>query len=346
MGLETDPVIALHAVCKAYVPNSYALDAVSLTVERGQFVALLGPSGCGKTTTLRLIAGLEQPDTGTIWLAGRQVAGDQIWVPPEARRIGMVFQDYALFPHLTVAENIAFARMRRPKAEQRQRVQALLDLVELNELGQRYPHQLSGGQQQRVALARALAADPTVVLLDEPFSNLDSALRIHMREQVQQIVEQAQATTVLVTHDQEEALSLADVVIVMFAGCVAQVGTPQQIYRTPVSKQVAEFVGEANWLSGEAHGHSALCSLGEIQLQHSVVGPIDLLIRPEAVQIIPDSAGVVSISKVRYVGHSQYVELRLPDGGYLGARGSPDADYMPGMQVNVRIVGPLMAYSV
>jgi iron(III) transport system ATP-binding protein len=184
-----------------------------------------------------------------------------------------------------------------------------------------------------------------VVLLDEPFSNLDSALRIHMREQVQQIVEQAQATTVLVTHDQEEALSLADVVVIMFAGCVAQVGTPQQIYRTPVSKQVAEFVGEANWLSAEAHGHSALCSLGEIQLRHSAIGPVDLLIRPEAVQIFPDPAGAVSIAKVRYVGHSQYIELRLPNGGYLGARGGPNADYVPGMLVNVRIIGPLMAYS-
>src|SRR5512144_252134 len=249
--------IRLDSVTKRF-GDVVAVDAAELDVAGGEVVALLGPSGCGKTTLLRTIAGFERPDAGTIEVGGRVVAGPS-WAPPEARGVGMVFQDYGLFPHLTVAENVGFGLARRDRAT---RVPALLALVDLCGLGARYPHELSGGQQQRVALARALAPAPRVVLLDEPWSNVDPQLRSELRAEVSAVLRLLRVTTILVTHDREEAFSVADRIALMRDGAIVQVGTPEELYFTPVDRRAAEFLGAGNMLTGDAHEGVAHTSLG------------------------------------------------------------------------------------
>jgi len=224
-----------------------AVDSASLCVARGEIVALLGPSGCGKTTLLRLIAGFERPDGGSVTVDGRLVASPAAWIAPEARRVGMVFQDYALFPHLTVAGNVGFGLPRRTRAG---RVPELLAIVGLDGLERRYPHELSGGQQQRVALARALAPSPELVLLDEPWSNVDPFLRESLRAEVAEIIRPLGVTVLLVTHDREEAFTLADRIALMRDGSVVQEGTAEELYFAPATRWAAEFVGAANVLSG------------------------------------------------------------------------------------------------
>src|ERR671910_160939 len=251
-------MICCHGVSKRYGAVR-AVDEAQLCVERGEFVALLGPSGCGKTTLLRLIAGFEDPDGGTVDVAGRRVAGAGTWVPPEQRRVGMVFQDYALFPHLTVAENVGFGLSRRARSA---RVAELLAIVGLDGLGRRYPHELSGGQQQRVALSRALAPSPELVLLDEPWSNVDPFLRETLRAEVSEIIRPLGVTVLLVTHDREEAFSLADRIALMRDGSVVQEGTSEDLYFSPVSRWAAEFVGAANVLTGRIVGGLVETSIG------------------------------------------------------------------------------------
>ena len=246
-----DPVLALHQVSKSFQHGVPVLRDISFAVESGKTVCLLGPSGCGKTTLLRLIAGFEQPDAGEIHLIKRLVSRPGLVVPPEQRHVGMVFQDYALFPHMTVGHNIQFGLFRWPAAWRRTRLVEMLQLVGLEGLAERYPHELSGGQQQRVALARALAPEPQLLLLDEPFSNLDVHLRQQLRQEVQAILLQAGITTVLVTHDQEEALSLADKLAVIDQGCLAQYATPDEIIQHPQTRFVAQFIGLGHFLSGE-----------------------------------------------------------------------------------------------
>jgi putative spermidine/putrescine transport system ATP-binding protein len=229
--------------------GAVAVEDFNLEAEQGEFISFLGPSGCGKTTTLRMIAGFELPSSGTILLSGQ----DLTYVPPNKRTVGMVFQSYALFPNMTVADNIGYG-MRiamRPRAEIRQRVQEMLALIHMEGFAGRYPNQLSGGQQQRVALARALAIHPQVLLLDEPLSALDAKIRVELRQEIRRIQQQLGITTIYVTHDQEEALSLSDRVVVMSAGKVEQVGSPIQIYNTPASEFVASFVGQLNLLPVE-----------------------------------------------------------------------------------------------
>lgn len=240
--------IQLDGVCKSY-PGSgrRAVDDVSLSVEAGTIVTLLGPSGCGKTTTLRLIAGFERPDAGRIRLGERTVADGAVWIPAEQRGVGMVFQEHALFPHLTVARNVGF-NLKGPDAASR--VANMLAIVGLTGLGDRMPHQLSGGQQQRVALARALAHDPVVVLMDEPFSSLDADLRAQMRSEVRRILKAAGATAVIVSHDQHDALSISDTIVIMREGRVEQVGSPLEVYESPRTRFVAEFVGTSTVISG------------------------------------------------------------------------------------------------
>jgi putative spermidine/putrescine transport system ATP-binding protein len=226
--------------------NVTAVHDVNLSVERGEFVSLLGPSGCGKTTTLRMIAGFERPTVGRILLDGEDITA----LPPNRRHIGMVFQSYALFPHMTVAQNIAFGlQMRKlPSREIEERVRQMLALVHLEDLKDRYPHQLSGGQQQRVALARALAIEPRVLLLDEPLSALDAKIRMELRIEIRRVQRQLGITTIYVTHDQEEALSISDRVVVMNQGQIGQIGTPLEIYNSPQTPFVASFVGHLNLL--------------------------------------------------------------------------------------------------
>ncbi|MEM6430185.1 MAG: ABC transporter ATP-binding protein [Deinococcota bacterium] len=329
---------------KRFGENTLAVDALSLSLREGQFLALLGPSGCGKSTTLRLVAGLEHPDNGTINLAGVRVADARTWVTPEARQVGMVFQDYALFPHLTVAENIAFPLRISGSRQRRARVTELAALVGLADVTSRYPHQLSGGQQQRVALARALANDPTVILLDEPFSNLDAALRESTRAEVQRILNRTQATTILVTHDQDEALSMADVVAVMFAGKIVQSGTPQDIYLRPVSREVAAFVGAARFIAGQASEDSVICALGRLPLVQQCRGAVDILLRPEALTLEFDNVGEARVVACRFFGAYQLITVELVDGVRLEARLPPHIFVEVEASCSVRVVGPVMAY--
>jgi iron(III) transport system ATP-binding protein len=254
-----------------------AVNNLSLTLHQGDLLGLLGPSGCGKTTLLRLIAGFERPQTGAIALAGQTVAGSGRWVPPERRDVGMVFQDYALFPHLTVANNVAFGlRIRKYRRYSAQQIQDLtaevLALVGLDGLQHRYPHELSGGQQQRVALARALAPQPDLILLDEPLSNLDVQVRLRLRQEVRDILKKTGTSAVFVTHDQEEALSMSDWVAVMRQGQLEQFGTPESIYREPASRFVAEFVTQANFLPAWQNGNGWETEIGYFEIQATGAG--------------------------------------------------------------------------
>lgn len=321
-----------------------ALENATLNVSSGEFVTLLGPSGCGKSTTLRLIAGFEKPDSGTITLNKQRVAGDGVFVPPEERRVGMVFQDYALFPHLSVQDNVAFG-LSSSRQEKHRHANMILDLVGLDGFGKRLPHELSGGQQQRVALARALAPQPDVILLDEPFSNLDAALRAQVRGEVRSILKETNTTCIFVTHDQEEALSLSDRVAVMFDGLIEQIDTPSMVYRRPATQRVASFVGEGNFLPAAAHGHVAHCILGEIPLMEHAQGEITLLVRPESLDLSADGddpAGRVLWRE--FYGHDQRVGVEMESGVQLIARLGAVADFAPGDSVRVRVIHPARAF--
>ncbi|GAB4571168.1 MAG: ABC transporter ATP-binding protein [Anaerolineae bacterium] len=322
-----------------------ALKEVSLTIETGSLTALLGPSGCGKTTLLRLIAGFERPDTGTIHINGRLMASEQVMVPAEQRRVGMVFQEYALFQHLNVAQNIAFG-LKGSAAEKQARIQEMLHLIGLEGFDQRMPHELSGGQQQRIALARALAPRPEILLLDEPFSNLDAALRSQVRTEVKAILRASQITAVFVTHDQEEALSLADQVAVMSAGKILQVAPPKTLYHYPAHRDVATFVGESHFLPAQAAGNTATCELGTVALQQSLHGPVELMVRPETFTLRPaeNGSGNAVIEWREFYGHDQRVGVHLNTGRQLTVRLGPDADFRPGQTVLLTLEQPVVAY--
>jgi iron(III) transport system ATP-binding protein len=337
--------LLLHGVTK-YFGNVKAVDGVDLELKQGQLLALLGPSGCGKTTTLRLVAGFETVDDGVIEIGGQQVASGYSHVPPEKRRVGMVFQEYALFPHLNVLDNIKFG-LRDYAANQRDRRAAdTLEMVGLLGLEKRMPHELSGGQQQRVALARALAPEPALILLDEPFSNLDAGLRVRVRAEVRAILKQAGATAVFVTHDQEEALSLVDEVAVMLSGRVQQVATPQELYRQPTNRQVAEFIGDANFIVGYAHGRRIDSEFGELESQVPVTGEVDVLIRPESLEIspAPPSENAHRVRRQLFFGHDQLVTVQLSNGRTLDVRMGPAYTFASGQPVTVKVQGPVMAY--
>jgi iron(III) transport system ATP-binding protein len=319
-----------------------AVDDIGFSLATGDILALLGASGCGKTTTLRLIAGLETPDDGDIWLGERRVSGAGEWIQPEDRRVGMVFQDYALFPHLNVSSNIAFG-LKHYRGDKNARVADMLRVVGLSGLEKRMPHQLSGGQQQRVALARALAPQPSILLLDEPFSNLDAALRAQVRAEIRAILRQANVTSIFVTHDQEEALSLADKVAVMREGHILQFGTPHEIYNYPASRDVAQFVGEANFIPAQAHGMTAQSVLGQLDLIQSAQGRVDVLIRPEAVQIgMGDVPARVLWSE--FYGHDQRVGVILDDGISLIIRTDAYQVHSSQDRVMVGVNRPVLAY--
>lgn len=302
--------VELRDVRKAF-GSVAAVDGIRLSVRPGEILGLLGPSGCGKTTALRLVAGFEVPDAGHIAVGERVVAGSGSWVPPERRHVGMVFQDYALFPHLTVAGNVAFGL--RGGRGTRRRVEEVLELVGLAGYGERYPHQLSGGQQQRLALARALAPRPAVLLLDEPFSNLDTALRVQMRLEVRSILKQEGVTAIFVTHDQRDAFAICDRIAVMRAGRIEQVGTPQELYALPATEFVARFIGASNVLPGELVEGEAMCvatALGLLPCHPAcpkASGQVAVCVRPEWFQL--DPAGPLSgvVRRVLYEGDA--VEL-------------------------------------
>ena len=329
----TCSMIRLDGVTKRFGEVA-AVDGTSLCVERGEIIALLGPSGCGKTTLLRLVAGFERPDSGTVEVAGRQVGGRGTWVPPEKRRVGMVFQDYALFPHLTVAENVGFGLSRRTRPG---RVSELLSIVGLDALGARYPHQLSGGQQQRVALARALAPAPELVLLDEPWSNVDPSLRESLRSEVTEIIRPLGVTVVLVTHDREEAFSVADRIALMRDGKVVQEGTSEELYFSPVSRWAAEFVGAANVLTGPVVSGLVETSVGAFPANGSSAHEAaQVLLRPELLQLELDPAGAAEVVGREFRGHDVFYRVLL-DGVELVSH-RPSTEFVPlGSRVSIRV---------
>ncbi|MGK2966213.1 MAG: ABC transporter ATP-binding protein [Tepidiformaceae bacterium] len=309
-----------------------AVDAASVSVADREIVALLGPSGCGKTTLLRLIAGFEHPDAGIVSVGGALVAGGKTFVPPERRKIGMVFQDYALFPHMTVAKNVGYGVER---AVREHRVATVLDLVGLGGLGERYPHELSGGQAQRVALARALAPEPAVVLFDEPFSNLDSRLRVSLRAEIRRILKGAGAAALFVTHDQEEAFSLADRVAVMWEGKVVQSGRPPDVYRVPQTRELATFLGDADFLPGTAAGGRVETEIGCVEVGTGPRdGAVDVMLRPETLSIRPGGGDAVVVG-TEFFGHDQLIAVKLPSGRAVHVRVGPEYDLADGERVSV-----------
>ena len=340
----TGTAVEVSGVTKSF-GDVQALAGADLSILPGTLVAVLGPSGCGKTTLLRTVAGFERIDGGTISVGGHCVAGPGVHVPPEGRQVGIVPQDQALFPHLTVARNVGFGLDRKPgRAE---RVDAMLELAGLSGLGDRMPHELSGGQQQRVALARALAPAPSVVLLDEPFANLDAALRVSIRTEVREILRASGATALFVTHDQEEALSTADVVAVMHAGRVIQAGIPEEIYRRPADPWVAGFVGNANLLDGEVAGPGkATCALGVIEYRGdgNGGGPLRLVVRPEQLRLVPSAGGDAVIDDHQYFGHDALAKVTLHDGTRLTVRASTGTLPPDGARVFVTCDGEVMAF--
>ncbi|NYI71142.1 iron(III) transport system ATP-binding protein [Naumannella cuiyingiana] len=323
-----------------------ALDGVDLEVPSGRLLAVLGPSGCGKTTLLRAIAGIARPDAGTIVLGGQTLDGPRVHLPPERRGVGLVPQEGALFPHLTVAGNVGFGLRRLARPERAERVSAMLELVGLGGLDARGVDELSGGQQQRVALARALAPQPGVVLLDEPFSALDAALRAELRAEVAALLRRIGATALLVTHDQTEALMMADAVAVMRDGRIVQHGPPREVYARPVDPWVARFVGEAVLLDGELDGSLVRTAAGPVPVAAPArpAGPRVLaFVRPE--QVVPDPEGAAArVLGLRYAGPDGLVRLELGDGTAISARWPAHALPTPGESVRIRLVGEAMAY--
>ena len=321
------------------------LVGADLVVPAGTVAAVLGPSGCGKTTLLRIIAGFEVPDRGTVRLAGRALVGGGAPVPSQRRRIGLMPQEGALFPHLTVGGNVAFGL--RQRYDRRTAVEQWLDIVGLAGAIDQRPHELSGGQQQRVALARALAADPQALLLDEPFAALDAGLRTRVREEIACILRDAGTTAVLVTHDQAEALSLADVVAVMLDGTVVQSGTPHEVYERPVSLAAARFVGAAVELTGEATGGVTDTVMGRLPSRVPVAdGPVTVVLRPEQLWLHPEAGVTATVVTQRFYGPDGTVSVRLADGTPLVLRYRGAGVRMtPGDAVSVMVAGDVLAYA-
>jgi iron(III) transport system ATP-binding protein len=322
----TDAITCRH-LSKSY-SGVVALDDFSLSAVTGQVLGLVGPSGSGKTTALRLIAGFERPDQGSVEVAGEIVVDRDTFVPPERRSVGMVFQDFALFPHMTVGGNIGYGI---PKGDGRRgRVTEVLAMVGLSGMEKRMPHELSGGEQQRVALARALAPSPAVVLLDEPFSNLDAPQRDRVRREVRGILVEARATAIFVTHDQEEALAVSDILAVMRDGRVLQSATPHDLYRKPVDRWVARFLGEGEFVAGTVTDGVVETPLGRFPVDTRLTGSVEVLIRPEHVRLTEDQGGAALVVDREFYGHDQLVTLHLDGGRRLLARAGPDVIFNPG----------------
>ena len=311
------PAVALQGVSKTYPGGTQpAVSGLTLQADANRVLALLGPSGCGKTTALRLIAGLERPDAGTIIVGGRTVCGDGRWTPPDRRSVGMVFQDYALFPHLTVKGNIAYGLNKLARSERQHRVDEVLRMTGLTPYAARHPHELSGGQQQRVAIARAIAPRPSLVLLDEPFSNLDVEMRGQVRAEVLDLLRAAGVTVILVTHDQDEAFVVADTIAVMNQGRIHQVGTAEQMYYQPATRFVAQFVGVANFLKAETRGGRLETALGAFEAPPSANAHAQVLLRPEQIEVAGDGAAATVIDR-EFHGHDWLYVMKVGQGEEL-----------------------------
>jgi len=340
--------LAVSGLYKAFGTHP-VLTGVDLEVPAGSLTAILGPSGSGKTTLLRLMAGFDRPDAGTITIGGAVVDGPGEYVAPERRRIGYVPQEGSLFPHLTVEANVGFGLPgRRRRGGQ---VDAMLEAVGLGGFGRRYPHQLSGGQQQRVALARALAIEPALVLLDEPFASLDAHLRASVRADVQEIFRRAGTTAVLVTHDQDEALSIADRVAALRDGQIAQYATPEDLYTRPVDADLATFIGEANLLEGVLNAGAVKTILGTLPLDDAAAvpdGQVTVLIRPEQIELASGGDGTLGwVTSYGYHGHDAVLHVqpeRDADGRTIIVRVIGEHHLRPGSPVILRARGPVYAW--
>ena len=322
-----------------------AVNSFDLFATKGELLSLIGPSGCGKTTVLRLIAGLDQLDDGQIQIAGVEVANASKSVAPERRHVGMVFQDFALFPHMSLAQNVLFG-VPKDRGNREAAVDKYLTIVGLKVLKDRMPDQLSGGEQQRGALARALIAKPDILLLDEPFSNLDPILRHQVREDVCRIIRDSGVTAVLVTHDIEEALSVADRVAVMMNGSLQQVDSPENLYCNPSTEELADWIGATNFLDGLCEGDTAVCEIGRVSLQQECHGKRRLMLRPEWLKLTPTAKGECQVVGHTFYGHGQMFEVALESGRRLLVRSVSNTTILTGQQVSVSSTRPAITFPV
>lgn len=330
----------LHLSKRFDTVSPAAVSDVSFALERGEIIALLGPSGCGKTTTLRLIAGFERPDEGQVILNDRIMADRNTFIPPEKRGISMVFQDHALFPHLTAKQNVLFGLNKLPKTVAHEKAMGMLRLVGLEHLSERYPYELSGGERQRIALARALAPNPALLLLDEPFSSLDADMRMQVREQVRGILKAARATAVFVTHDQEEALYMGDRIAVFKKGKIEQIDTPQQVFHTPNSRFVAEFIGSTDLIPGEITEQGIQTEIGLLpQFPKLPVGTkVEVAVRFDDITFLPQAGSKSLVLEQQFRGAYNIYRLRLPSGNLVHAMQPHIAIFRPGTPVQVSFV--------
>ena len=356
--MTSHAALVLRGISHSYGDNK-VLNDINLEVKKGSLTAILGPSGEGKTTLLRLISGFENPDAGEIEIDGQLVFSSRLRpIPPDKRGVAIVPQEGSLFPHLTVAGNVAFGLKHMSREQSRARVTELLEMMNLSGLEKRKPEELSGGMQQRVALARALAPSPKIILLDEPFSALDTSMREQVREEVMTALRRAGATALWVTHDQQEALSTADQVAVMLHGHIVQSADPVTLYREPLRRDIAEFVGDAVVLSGsisngsspqQATGRTVQCALGALPIStHAGAGDVDVLLRPEQLvladaQTPHNGTGVVTLS--RFFGHDGIVVVRLPSEELVEMRLHAMSLPEPGETVRIRVTGEVLAFN-
>ena len=325
-------IIRARSVTKSY-GSEIVLSDFNLDVWNGSIVGILGISGSGKTTALRLLAGFDKPDSGIIEMRNRVISSEDTFLPPEERNVGMVFQDYALFPHLNVEKNISFGLSRDEIKSGR--LEEVLSMCNLEAYRNKFPQELSGGQQQRVSLARALAPKPEVILLDEPFTSLDAHMARDLREEVVSLLRQTETTAIIVTHDQEEALSVCDVVSVLENGSVIQSATPQEIYLNPVSQTVANSVGDPNILKGFSVDGRVETSLGTFVTAYN--GALDVSIRPECIELLLDSEGSYVVKECTFYGHDQVISFQNSKGEVFRARSLPNTIYEAGDKVNINI---------
>jgi iron(III) transport system ATP-binding protein len=339
--------LTIENLCKSF-DGTNVVNNVSFEIPDGHIFTLLGPSGGGKTTTLRMIAGFEKPDSGTISIGGKIASNESIFLSPENRKVGMVFQDYALFPHLNVYKNVSFGV--QSNTQNFSGIDSILETIGIASLKHRMPHQLSGGQQQRVALARALAPNPSIIALDEPFSNLDTELRQHVRNEIRQILKNANVTTIFVTHDQDEAFAMSDTVGIMLENNLVQTGTPHEIYTAPESIEVARFLGDINVLEGTANSSIGECELGKVLLSETFGDhqKVNIVIRPESIRLNNDSneSVMARIISVEFRGTYKTVELALPSGQTLTSIMGIHIDATVGAEVPVSVNSTVSAFPI
>lgn len=312
--------LEINQLSKHFHENEYpAVDAISFSMQEHEILSFVGPSGCGKTTTLRMIAGLERPDQGSIQLDGKVISNGETFVPPEKRNIGMVFQDHALFPHLSVFDNIIFGLRDYSKTEKKDRASQLLKLVNIEALADRFPHMLSGGERQRVALARALAPQPTLLLMDEPFSSLDAHLRLEVREQIRNILKSSQSTVIFVTHDQEEALFMGDRLAVFNQGKIEQIGPPETIFHNSQTRFIAAFMGDSDFIVGKAVSTGVHTELGFLEQQHSFSdgADVEIAVRADDVGFDLNPRGNGKIINRFFQGAFNFYRVELDSGAIV-----------------------------